>query len=311
MKRSALALPHNKAVPGSPMSTLSERLRAFPRFRPSEEGLKMALAAAQARIWEWHPDTNVTNWSDEVWGLYGLDKGKDAPGYDNWLRSVHPEDREKALQNMGAAAQRWQPFEAEWRTHPQLGPVRWLMLRAQPVQPKGRDKPIYTGIVMDITGRKRSEQEAYLLQESLQQRVTERSVALSEQERLLQNILDGIPGLVGYWTRDLVNRFANKAYIAWLGRPPEEIRNHHLRDIIGDALYEESRPQIEAALRGESPRFERRTPIPGQPGRYRYSETHYLPDIVDGTVQGFLVIVFDISQAKEAELAADAANRAK
>ena len=294
------------------MPTLSERSRVFPRFIPSEDGLRMALAAAQAGIWEWHLESNESNWSDEVWPLYGLDRQVDEPSFESWLKSVHPDDRERAAQAVMGAAQRRLPFETEWRTNPAHGPVRWILARGQLGKPRADGRITYTGIVMDITARKRAEHEARKLNESLEQRVAERTAALSEHERLLQNILDGIPGLVGYWTKDLINRFANKAYGEWIGMPPDLIRHRHIRDVIGDPVFERERPHLEAALRGERQRLERTVPVPGQPGKLRFSETHYLPDIdSNGTVQGVLAIVFDISQIKHAELAAEAANQAK
>ncbi|MBL7405885.1 PAS domain S-box protein, partial [Escherichia coli] len=93
------------------------------------------------------------------------------------------------------------PFEIEWRTNPANGAVRWILSRGQPIQARSEGRLTYTGIVMDITARKKSESEALKLTESLEERVKDRTNALSEHERLLQNILDSVPGLVGYWTR--------------------------------------------------------------------------------------------------------------
>ncbi len=270
----------------------------------------MALAAAQAGIWEWHLDTNVKIWSDEVWLLYGLASHQEA-SYDNWLYSIHPDDRTYARQTVTAASQCRVPFEIEWRTNPETGPVRWLMSRGQPGKPRGEGQPTYTGIVMDITARKRAEHAVLKLTETLEERVRERTAALSEHERLLQNILDGIPGPIGYWTKELHNRFANKAYSDWFGKTPEQIRHCHIREVLGADLLELNWHYIQAALRGKRQRFERQIVTPGQPDKPRHTETHYLPDVRNDEVLGFLVIVFDVSQIKEAELAAEAANVAK
>lgn len=105
------------------MPAASELAVSPHRFIPTEEGLRMALAAAQAGIWEWHLDTNVKIWSDEVWLLYGLASHQEA-SYDNWLYSIHPDDRTYARQTVTAASQCRVPFEIEWRTNPETGPVR-------------------------------------------------------------------------------------------------------------------------------------------------------------------------------------------
>lgn len=292
------------------MPALTEPQLESTIFIPTEEGLKMALAAAQAGIWEWHIDTGQNTWSSEIWPLYGL--SRDTPAsYDAWLYSIHPEDRTHARQTIGAASQCRVPFEIEWRTNPALGAVRWILSRGQPGKPQGNGRATYTGIVMDITARKKAEQAVLKLTETLEERVKERTAALSEHERLLQSILDGVPGLIGYWSKDLYNRFANQAYGEWFGLTPEELRNKHIKELLGPNLYELNRPHIQAVLHGERQRFERQIPVPGRPGEARHSEAHYLPDIVNGVVQGFLVIVFDISQIKQAELAAEAANQAK
>jgi PAS domain S-box-containing protein len=282
-----------------------------PRFVLPENSLRMALAAAQAGIWEWHLDTNESFWSEEVWSLFGLDRDSVTPSFDQWLHAIHPEDRTYARQTVNAASQCHVPFEIEWRTNPELGPIRWLLSRGQPAKPRGKGRATYTGIVMDITARKRAEHTAHKLNETLEQRVAERTAALSEHERLLQSILDGVPGLVGYWTKDLINRFANKTYGEWFGMTPQQIRHRHIKDLLGPELFERDLPWMEAALRGQRQRVEYATLAPGDDETHRYSEAHYLPDIVDGQVQGFLVIVFDISQVKQAELAAEKANQAK
>jgi PAS domain S-box-containing protein len=278
-------------------------------YAPSPETLKLALSAAHAGIWEWHLDTNHNDWSAELWALYGLPP-EAPPTFDSWLNSVHPDDQATACQVVVGASQRGEAFELEWRTHPKQGQLRWLMARGQPV-PTRHGRGRYTGIVMDITDRKLAEQAVRELNNTLEQRVLDRTNALNEQERLLQTILDGIPGMVGYWTHELHNRFANEAYLDWFGLAPEAIRHRHMSEVLGPDLFARNKPYIDAALAGQRQRFERKIPVPDKPGQFRHSEAHYIPDIANGQVRGFLVMVFDISESKKAEHAAEAANLAK
>ncbi len=278
-------------------------------YAPSPETLKLALSAAQAGIWEWHLDTNHNDWSAELWALYGLPPDA-PPTFDSWLSSVHPDDQATACQVVVGASQRGEAFELEWRTHPEQGQLRWLMARGQPV-PARHGRGRYTGIVMDITDRKLAEHAVHELNGTLEQRVKERTAALDEHERLLQTILDGIPGMVGYWTDELRNRFANQAYVDWFGLAPEAIRNRHMSEVLGPDLFVRNKPFIDGALAGQRQCFERQIPVPDKPGQLRHSEAHYIPDIANGHVRGFLVMVFDISESKKAEHEAEAANLAK
>lgn len=118
----------------------------------------------------------------------------------------------------------------------------------------------------------------------------------------LQSILDRMPSMIGYWGRDQRNRFANHAYREWFGIDPEQMPQMSIREVIGDDLYRQNLPYIEAVLRGEPQIFERAIPSPDG-AEVRYSLAEYLPDVADGEVRGFYVLVSDVSLLKKAEAA--------
>jgi PAS domain S-box-containing protein len=285
--------------------------RVCSHFSPSQASLKAALEAARAGLWEWDLITDENRWSDDVWVLYGLDKKMHPPSYDSWLHSIHPDDRERAQRIVQGASFSRQSMELEWRTNPELGPVRWVLSRGQPLAQGQGEATNYTGIVMDITARKEAERALQQLNLHLEERVKQRTHALQEHERLLQHMLDGVPGLVGYWSEDLTNRFANRAYGEWFGMSSAELRGKHIRELLGAEIYRKNLPFIEGALRGEKQCFERELPMPSAPGEFRVTEAHYLPDLVDGHVCGFFVMVFDITAIKRSERQAEAASQAK
>ena len=132
----------------------------------------------------------------------------------------------------------------------------------------------------------------------------------------IRGIVNGLPALIGYWDADLHNLFANQAYIEFFGLTPEQIHGLHIREVLGEELYAKNLPFLQRALAGERQMFDREIPTPS--GEKRYTQASYIPDVVDGVVQGIFVLVTDISQrriaeldAQEARLAAQAANRAK
>ena len=114
-------------------------------------------------------------------------------------------------------------------------------------------------------------------------------------------ILAGIPGMVAYWDRDLRNHLANDAYVEFFGLTPEQMHGMHIRDVLGPKLYELNLPYMERALAGEEQLFDREIPTPS--GALRYTQASYVPDVIDGEVRGFFVLVTDITARRAAEIA--------
>ena len=125
------------------------------------------------------------------------------------------------------------------------------------------------------------------------------------EARRLRVLFDGLPALIGYWDRDLRNVIANEPYVEWFGVTPEQMRGMHIREIVGEAVYEQNIPYMQRALAGEPQEFQRT--LVDVRGRTRYSQVSYAPDIVDGEVIGLFVLVTDVTSRVEAERQLDEA----
>ena len=134
-----------------------ERQAAAEALRISEERLRLAQDAATAGSWEWDLRTNENFWSDEVWALFGLEPHSCRPSYEAWRLAIHPDDRAEAERAVQEAASRGTGLNIEWRSNDGNGRARWLMSRGRPVRDSTGKVMRYTGIVMDITDRKRME----------------------------------------------------------------------------------------------------------------------------------------------------------
>ena len=175
-----------------------------------------------------------------------------------------------------------------------------MSVAVSPIVGPGGDLVGVGRTLRDISARNAAERERQAFTEALEREVAERTAELSTARRDLQAVLDAVPSMIGYWDRDLRNRFANHAYQAWFGAKPGAMTGCHIAELLGETLFEKNRPYIEAALRGEPQTFERAIPNPDGSG-VRHSLAHYLPDIVDGVVQGFYVLVHDVSAIKDSE----------
>lgn len=125
---------------------------------------------------------------------------------------------------------------------------------------------------------------------------------LTQQERFIRTVTDALPSLIGYWDRDLRCRFANKTYQDWFGKSQEQMLGIHIQELLGDALFAQNAPMIEAALHGEGSEFEREIQRPD--GTVGYALAHYIPDTdAQGHVNGFFALVSNITKIREGEQA--------
>jgi PAS domain-containing protein len=80
--------------------------------------------------------------------------------------------------------------------------------------------------------------------------------SLHESAHFMKMGADFMPGMVGYWTRDLRSTFANREYLNWFGKSPEEMRGVPVQDLLGGELFRKHEPYIRAALAGQPQKFD-------------------------------------------------------
>ena len=161
--------------------------------------------------------------------------------------------------------------------------------------------------VRDISAQVAIERQMKELNAHLEEMVTTRTAELDGARRVLRTVLDAVPSMIGYWDKQLINRVANHAYHTWFGVDPDTLPGMAMVDLLGEKLFAANLPHIEAVLRGEEQTFERA--ILGPDGKERHSLAHYIPDRIDGEVQGFYVVVHDVSELVEGRLQLAAALR--
>lgn len=112
-------------------------------------------------------------------------------------------------------------------------------------------------------------------------------------------VLNGIPAAVGYWDDGLRNKFSNDAYLGWFGFTPAQMVDRHMREVMGDTLFELNLPYITEALAGQRQTFDRE--LVAVDGRKRHVQVSYIPDERDGVIHGFVVLATDITARADAE----------
>ena len=136
------------------LSTANEKLQELDRLRRRF----VAQASADIGDWEWEVATGQLHWSAEVEAMHGLAPGAFNGSYEQWLHSVHPEDRDFTTSAVAAALAKCSDFDVEYRTIRADGSMYWTAARAA-VECDAAGNPVrMVGMCMDITHRKLTEE---------------------------------------------------------------------------------------------------------------------------------------------------------
>ncbi|CAG0957917.1 putative signaling protein [Burkholderiales bacterium] len=122
-------------------------------------------------------------------------------------------------------------------------------------------------------------------------------------QALSQRKLNALGQPLAYVDRNFRYRFANRAFLDWLGRRPDEVLGREVVEVLGREVWTLYHAYTEAALEGERTGFERQLVTAGRPPIW--IRVDYYPDRgANGRVRGLLVTYSDVDHLKRLELEA-------
>ncbi len=211
----------------------AERKRMETALRESEAQLRSATHAAEIGVWSWTPGTNEVVVSGQWRQLFGVPP--DAPvTFETWRNALHPEDRDRAVNELNIASEQHRDFNTEYRVIWPDGTTRWLVDRGRAAY-DARGRAIgMAGVNVDITARKSAEE------------------ALRQQREWLRVTLTSIGDAV--LATDTAGRitFLNGRAAASTGWPEEEALGRPVQDvfrIVNERTREESEDIVGRVLR--------------------------------------------------------------
>lgn len=141
------------------MHDITGRKQAETELVQSRSRLSEAQHIAQVGSWEWDIDTDRVSWSDEMYRMYGLEPQQFQATFAGFIALVHPDDRERVQQIIGAALTSGQSFEFEHRVVQADGVVRVMQARGQVIADASGRLIRMMGSGQDITERKEAERQ--------------------------------------------------------------------------------------------------------------------------------------------------------
>lgn len=152
---------------------ITDRKRAEEALRQSEQRFRLMADAAPAKIWITDVHKQFV-WFNQKWLQFTGRDMQDELG-DGWLENVHPEDFERVVSTFIDSFKVRQPFSIEYRLRRHDGQYRWLLDNGVPYYAPGQEFSGYIGSCIDIHDRRMAEQQLRRLNETLEERVEQRT----------------------------------------------------------------------------------------------------------------------------------------
>ena len=128
---------------------------------------------------------------------------------------------------------------------------------------------------------------------------------MKDYARLVQ-ILDSLPGLVGYVDLDLRIVYANKLIEVWYQRPLSQLVGMQLNTLFSKEHYKTVETLLQSVLSGKEVDEQREIYYPD--GRTRQVHLNYIPDLNGDLVLGYFFLVQDVTEYHQAQLGLKKAN---
>ncbi len=200
---------------------VTERKQAEEAIRVSEERLTLAMRGAGVGAWETDLDTGDNIWRKGMSELLGTTPEQAELEGTQWIKYIHPEDRDRVVASFRAACWEGKPWSADFRVVRADGDIRWLSSRGTVVTFSGGRRKM-VGVDQDITERKQVE-EALRESEQRYRKLFEANLAgvyLSKLDGTILDFNDAMMRMVGYDSREeLLGRRSSDFYVNPESRP--------------------------------------------------------------------------------------------
>ena len=243
---------------------ITERMLAQEKLRESEQRFRLIADSAPVPIWVTKLDRMRSFANQAYVDFLGL-PFEEAIAFD-WRKVLHPDDLPRVLQESVAGEASLKPFVLEARYKNAHGDWRWLRSESQPRWDPTGNHIGFIGVAHDITASKQAENDLRRLNETLEQRIAERTAQLESNEAQMRAIFETSHQYQGLLNSDGDLLYANRTSLNGIGANAIDVigtpywttpwfsATEGMRDIVRDAFF--------AVMKGEEMRTEMRLHLP-------------------------------------------------
>ena len=193
---------------------VTERRSAEERLRKSEQGLIEAQRIAKIGSWELDLVQDRVTWSDELFKVFEVDKGRFAASYQAFLEVVHPEDLDDVRDAYARSQSTRTPVEFVHRLRMTDGRLKWVQERCETVFDESGQALRLVGTTQDISDLVRAEE------------------ALRKNETRFRTVVESFPSGVLLVDADGRIVLANRELLVQFGYQAEELIGQNVELLV-------------------------------------------------------------------------------
>ncbi|MGV0025896.1 PAS domain-containing protein [Phormidesmis priestleyi] len=192
---------------------MTDRQRAEEKLSVSQEFLALAQKAGKIGSFDWDVKTGISRWSEQLEEMFGFAVGGYDGSYEQWRDRIHPDDISRIEQSFQEAMrQQILDWQSEYRVlRFDSGELRWVDARGQFFYDESGTTVKMIGVVIDISDRKRVEDERKQSEE-----------ALKQSELVFRNLADTMPQMFWITRPNGYHEYYNQRWYEYTGAVPEQ-----------------------------------------------------------------------------------------
>jgi PAS domain S-box-containing protein len=200
--------------------------------------------------WDFDVNTGKDLWIGDLRGMFGIESDRCVVHVSDFYDSVHPEDRRQVAEAVAHARTTHSDYYAEFRIVRRDNETRWVSARGSFSYSKAGLPERMTGVAMDVTGRKLTQEALAKSQEKFAKafRQSPMWLAISRaRDHVYVEINETFEKATGWRREEVIGKTALDLNL-WLDPPQrrrivEEVVTHgHIRDWVDQYRRKDGRP---------------------------------------------------------------------